>query len=460
MTRPVPPPLAADADRPMLDLSIASERRVQEKSPPPRVAGPQRRGSIFAIVIVLTGVVAGLGGMALALLLHFVQHLAYGYSVDAVMGPESFLEGVIAASPARRVAALTTCGVVAGFGWWAVRRFGRPLVSVKAAVSGDMPAKRMPPLATIAHVLLQIVTVGLGSPLGREVAPREFGALLATWLSSAAGLAPEETRIAIACGAGAGLAAVYNVPLGGAVFVLEVLLGAVTPRLAIAALAASVIGSTVAWIGLGDVSQYKVPDLEISPSLVAWSVVAGPIFGVAAYGFRTITKAAAAHHPDGWRRIPWCLAVFLALGLLATLFPQLPGNGKGPAQLEFDGDLGVKLAGCLLILKLLAVTAALRAGAAGGVLTPSLTIGALLANVLASAWSLVLPGTPTGAFAVVGAAAFLASSMNMPLTAIMLAMEFTRVGHDFLVPILIAVVGSIAALQLCARREARRSPSH
>jgi H+/Cl- antiporter ClcA len=451
MTRPVPPPIVGGDDRPMLDLSISAGRRIDEVEPPSPVSGP-RRSPIFAVVIILTGVTAGLGGMGLALLLHLVQHIAYGYSVGAVMGPESFLQGVIAASPNRRVAALTVCGLVAGFGWWALRRFGRPLVSVKAAVGGDSPGKRMPFLATIAHVLLQIVTVGLGSPLGREVAPRELGALAATWLSSSARLTPEETRVAIACGAGAGLAAVYNVPLGGAIFVLEVLLGAVTPRLVIAALTASVIGSTIAWIGLGDVSQYKTASLEISPSLVAWSVVAGPIFGAAAYGFRTITNAAAAHHPNGWRRIPWCLAVFVGLGLLATLFPQLPGNGKGPAQLEFDGDLGVKLAGALLVLKLLAVTAALRAGAAGGVLTPSLTVGALLANVLAAAWSLVLPGAPTGAFAVVGAAAFLAASMNMPLTAIVLATEFTRVSYDFLVPILIAVAGSVATLQICARR--------
>lgn len=53
--------------------------------------------------------------------------------------------------------------------------------------------------------------------------------------------------------------------------------------------------------------------------------------------------------------------MFLGVGLLATLFPQLPGNGKGPSQLGFDGDLGVTLAMSLLALKALAVTASLRA---------------------------------------------------------------------------------------------------
>jgi H+/Cl- antiporter ClcA len=377
-----------------------------------------------------------------------------------VLSPESFLQGVTAAPPIRRITALTICGAVAGIGWWAVYRFGQPLVSIKTAVGSDVPGPRMPFLATIAHVLLQIVTVALGSPLGREVAPRELAALFATWLSSRAGLTAEERRILIACGAGAGLAAIYNVPLGGTVFILEVLLGTLAPRAVVPALVTSVVATMITWIGLGDVPQYLVPPLEISPSLVAWSLVAGPVFGVAAYGFRAVTGAATAQTPRGWHRVPWCLAVFFGVGLLAALFPQLPGNGKGPSQLGFDGDLGIKLAMSLLALKLLAITASLRAGAAGGVLTPSLTVGALLATVLGGAWNLVFPSVPTAAFAIVGAAAFLASSMNMPLTAIALVIEFTRVDHDFLLPIFLAVATSVASLRACARRDAQRSASN
>lgn len=441
----------------MPSASIVDDHEIRELTIPPSRADRQRSGPVLAIVMVLTGIAAGLSAMLLGLLLHVIQHLAYGYSLDAVVSPESFLQGVTAAPPIRRVAALTICGAVAGIGWWAVYRFGQPLVSIKAAVGKDVPGPRMPFLATIAHVLLQIVTVALGSPLGREVAPREISAVLATWLSSRAGLTAEERRILIACGAGAGLAAIYNVPLGGALFILEVLLGTVAPRALVPAIVTSVVATMVARIGLGDVPQYMVPHLEISPSLIAWSIVAGPVFGVAAYGFRAVTRAAAAHTPRGWHRVPWCLAVFFGVGLLATLFPQLPGNGKGPSQLGFDGDLGIKLAVSLLALKALAVTASIRAGAAGGVLTPSLTLGALLATVLGYLWNLVFPGVQTAAFAIVGAAAFLAASMNMPLTAIALIIEFTRVGCDFWLPIFLAVAVSVASLHACATREALRS---
>jgi H+/Cl- antiporter ClcA len=118
----------------------------------------------------------------------------------------------------------------------------------------------------------------------------------------------------------------------------------------------------------------------------------------------------------------------------------------------FDNDLGVRLAAILLMLKLLVVTASLRAGAEGGLLTPSVAIGALFAIVIGSLWNLVWPGVPTGAFAIVGATAFLASSLKMPVTAIALMIEFTRPDHDFLIPILFCVGGSIAAFHLCARR--------
>ncbi|RAB79394.1 chloride channel protein, partial [Burkholderia multivorans] len=138
---------------------------------------------------------------------------AYGYGAAHLVGTESFLTGVTDADPLRRVAAMIVCGIVAGGGWWALYRYGQPLVGIRRAVQAADP--RMPLVSTTMHALLQIVTVALGSPLGREVAPREIGALIAGRLAHRAGLTRDDCRLMVACGAGAGLAAVYNVPLGG-----------------------------------------------------------------------------------------------------------------------------------------------------------------------------------------------------------------------------------------------------
>ncbi|MFC0399055.1 chloride channel protein [Paraburkholderia rhizosphaerae] len=422
-----------------------SSETLREPSPPPRDVHAVVR---LAAVTVATGVGAGLGGMLLALLLHAIQHVAYGYSLDKLVDTQSFLQGVTAASPQRRVVVMAFCGAIAGFGWWALKRFGRPLVSIsKTLASPDAP---MPARTTLVHALLQIVTVALGSPLGREVAPREVGAVIAAWLAKLTRLTPADVRRLIACGAGAGLAAVYNVPLGGGVFVLEVLLGTLNVTAAAMALAASVIAALIARIGLGDQAQYVVPALTDSTRLIVWAVIAGPILGVAGYGFKWLTKKAAASAPHaGWQLPVFSVLNFTAIGVIAIYFPQLLGNGKSAAQLGFDSHLTVGLAAALLVLKVAITTSSLRVGAYGGVLTPSLATGALAGIVLGGLcglFGIVLPG---GACALIGAAAFLASSMNMPITAVVLIAEMTRFSHGVLVPIVLAVAGSIAAHRLC-----------
>jgi H+/Cl- antiporter ClcA len=403
----------------------------------------------LAAVTFLTGIGAGLGGMLLALLLHAIQHLAYGYSVAHVIGSESFLEGVSDAAPHRRLAVLVGCGLPAGLGWWALYRFGRPLVSIRKAVKADDP--RMPLVSTMVHALLQIVTVALGSPLGREVAPREIGSMLAGWLSHRAGLSAADSRIMVACGAGAGLAAVYNVPLGGAVFVLEVLLGTFSWPVLLPAVVSSSIAAVVAWIGLGNEHQYMVPSLTLTAPLVVWSAVCGPIFGVAAWGFTELMNRSRANAPKDWRLPVFSLLNFAVIGVLVMHFPQLPGNGKGPAGLAFNSDLSISLAATLLVLKVAITAGSLRAGAEGGLLTPGLANGALLAIVLGGVWNGFWPGTSMGAFAIVGATAFLSASMQMPITAIVLMFEFTRVGQDFFVPVMFAVAGSVLTFNLCLK---------
>src|SRR5258705_4612353 len=92
-------------------------------------------------------------------------------------GQQSFLQEVTAASDLRRFLALCSCGAGAGIGWWLLYRFGTPLVSIPQAVQ---KGERMPFLGPLTHAILQILTVGLGLPLRREVAPRGLGGAMAT----------------------------------------------------------------------------------------------------------------------------------------------------------------------------------------------------------------------------------------------------------------------------------------
>lgn len=409
----------------------------------------------LALATVAVGIASGTCGTALGLLLHFTQHIAYGYGFKASLHSESFLEGVSAAAPLRRFLVLCVCGAIGGFGWWALYRFARPLVSVDEAVSDRR--SRVPIFSTFVHALLQIVTVGLGSPLGRESAPREVGAALADHLSNRFHLSSEYRRIMIACGAGAGLAAVYNVPLGGAVFTLEVVLGSFALPAVVPAIATSVIATLIAWVGLGNEPPYLIGPLAISRSLVVWSIVTGPLFGVVAYAFRRAVEIARKSAPRDRRLAIFCGLVLPAIGLLAIPFPQMLGNGKGMEQLGLENALVPGFASILFVLKLLVTLAALRAGMSGGLMTPGLALGGMFGIVLGAFWNHAWPTMPAAAYAIVGSAAFLATSSKMPFTSIVLILEFTRVGHDFLVPISLAIVGSVAMSELCKRRELRQA---
>jgi CIC family chloride channel protein len=310
----------------------------------------------------------------------------------------------------------------------------------------------MPALTSVLHAALQIVIVGLGASIGRELAPRELGALFGSWLSDRAGLTARDRRVLVAAGAGAGLAAVYNVPLGGAIFTLEVLLLELTITSVIVALATSAIATLVARIIVPNESLYSLPALPVTPSLIVWALLAGPLLGLAGAAFVRGIEAARDHRPTGWPLIVVMPVVFTGIGALALVFPQILGNGRALGQVAFDAALPIGAIAVLLALKAVVTLATIGSGASGGTLTPSLALGAALGIVGGGLWSLAWPGTPVASFVLVAAAAFLAASMRAPVTALVLVFEFTNQQFGLLIPAMIAVAGSITVARLLERR--------
>jgi H+/Cl- antiporter ClcA len=395
----------------------------------------------LVVVTICVGVGSGISGMVVSVGLHTIEEFAYGYSHG------TFLDGVIAAAPWRRVLALLIAGLIGGFGWWALRRWGRPVISVERSVAGQT----MPGIETLLNAGLQIVIVGLGASVGREVAPRELGALIAGWLSKRAGVTARERRILVACGAGAGLAAVYNVPFGGAVFAIEVLLAELSFATALPALATAAIATIVARVALPDTPIYSLPHFALTPTLFVWAVIAGPILGFAALGFVRLVEFARRHRPKSWWILVAMPATFLGVGLLSIPFPAILGNGKALGQVAFAGGVSIGLLAVLALLKTVTTSATIGSGAAGGTLTPSLAIGACLGGALGGLWLLIWPGSPVTAFAFIAAAAFLASSMRAPFTALILLVEFTNQGPSLLMPTMLAIAGSVAVGYLFGR---------
>jgi CIC family chloride channel protein len=387
----------------------------------------------FWMIVVTIGVATGLAVSVLVGLLRLVEHVAYGYR----KGP--FLDGVQAAAGWRHVVALLVAALVVAGGTLVLGRLptsGGTEVSEALWLRGG----KLDPLPSLARGVLSIVTVGLGVSLGREAAPQLAGASAASWLSEWAGLPVWQRRLLVASGAGAGFAAVYNVPLGGALFALEVLLGTVALPLVLPALATSVTATAVAWIFLGTGPTYDLPHYALHPSQLAWAFVAGPILGVAAIAWVRIVQRAAALRPHRWGRLVAPVIVFGVLGVVSIQYPQLLGNGKGIVQLEALGSLSLGMLCVLFALKPLATAACLGAGSPGGLFTPTLTIGVLLAGVLGTLWSHLWPGAAVGSYALIGGAAFLAAAMQGPLSAVVLVLELTRNFDSLMAPTLVAVI--------------------
>lgn len=386
---------------------------------------------------VLTGLGAGVMGVLLTLLLHLVQHVSFGYTEN------TFLTGVERASSLRRVLALLIGGVLAGVGWWLRRRWvDNEAVSVTQALRAARPRLTVP--ATLADAVLQIVAVGAGASMGREGAPRQAAAAIAGWIGEHLGIDAAQQRTLVACGAGAGLAAVYNVPLGGAAFTLEVLLGSLAFGDLVPAAATAGLATVVAGPFLGDHSTYRVPPVHLSSPVLVWVILCAPVTAVAGVAFRRLMTTVRTRAPIGWASAASTVIAFGALGALAIRYPQLLGNGKGLTGLALDGTLTLTLAAVLVILKPLATAACLGAGAIGGLLTPALATGAALGVLTGRLWSLVWPGASTAEFAMIGAAMLLAVTLKAPVTAVVLTLEFTGTGLPLLAPMVLGA--SLASL--------------
>ncbi len=386
----------------------------------------------FWIAVILIGLGTGIGAAILTRLLWLIQHMIWpGAGL-------TLAEAAAQATPWRHILVLLAAGALTGLGQLLLVRLtsGNGIETTEAIW---FFAGRMPVLRTLGSAVLSVVIVAMGASLGREGAPKQVGAVIANLLSDRNRLSDEQRRLLVACGAGAGMAAAYGVPLGGALFALEVMRGVLALRLVLPALLTSLIATAVAWIALPDAPTYVIPPFASSASVVTWALFAGPIAGVVSVAFVRAITWADRHKPTGWVRFVAPAAVLGILGIVSIRFPLLLGNGKDIVQSALSGEIAPLLLIALLLLKPAATVLCLGSGAPGGLFTPSLALGALLGGALGDAWSLVWPGTPPGLFALVGATAVVAATTQGPISAVVLIMELTGQDRSFIVPLLLAV---------------------
>ena len=385
----------------------------------PRSRPRPRPNLDFFCAVVIVGILAGLAGIATTFVLRFVQHATYHYTFGAL------LAGITASSPIRRAVGPVIGAALAGLGWWILRR----RTEVPPLASTIARHDRVPRLTWSIDAALQVLLVGSGASLGREGAPRQFAAALGDlgtgWLKR---LSPRDREILLACAAGAGLGAVYAVPLAGAMFSARILLNTWQPRALGAALLTSSLAVAIGSASTHDQPTLAWPALESTYLLTAHGLLLAPLALVVGLAFNWLVAAARpARLIRTWVLIPALAGAGLVMGICSHWWPELPGNGRSILTVSLDSTMTLTSAAAILLLKPLLTALFLRAGGAGGLLTPSLATGAAAGSVLILTINR-LAGTHlhTPAVSLAGAAGVLAVTQGSPIWAAIFVWELAR----------------------------------
>lgn len=287
-----------------------------------------------------------------------------------------------------------------------------------------------------------IIAIGSGLALGSQGPTVQMGGAVGDGVSRLLKVTERERLTLISAGAGAGLAAAFNAPLSGLIFVLEEVRRDFQPIVFGAAFIAAVIADIIARIGAGQFPVFSLPSYPVSPlgSLPIFAVM-GVLAGLSGVIFNksllTSTKLFA--------RIPkrhFTVAVAIVggvIGLAGWFEPILVGSGHSLAQEALNGRLSLRLIPLFFVLRFFFTNISSSTGAPGGIFAPLLVLGALLGASVGKAAFVLMPNlVPEPAvYAVVGMAALFTAIVRAPLTGIMLIVEMTG-NYSQMLPLLVS----------------------
>lgn len=401
----------------------------------------------FLLAAAVAGVAAGLIGVAMALLLGLFESLFYGVSHGGL------LERLAAAPPWRRALAPALGGLVAGGLWWWLRATGG-VADVESAVAdrSGQAAPRMGLVRPFLDAVTQVLTVGAGNSVGREGAPRLAAGAVAARLAARLGIGRSEGAILIASAAGAGLAAMYNAPLGGAAYAVElVMVSGMRRRGALVAVPVCLIATLVSWLHSHGRPTFEVASPGLSSGTVLGMVLLVPVAAVLGVGARRLWLWMLAHRVRVLRWLPVAIgAAGLVTGLASLWVPAIVGNGRDAMEMALGTGLpgasnsaagaGLVLLVGIVALKPVLTGLTLAAGATGGRLAPSLAAGSSAGAALAIALHACGVQASVAVLALAGAGAVLATTQRAPIFGIVFTWELARAGAWTLVALFAVVV--------------------
>jgi len=406
----------------------------------------------FALLAVLVGIAAGFGAVifrALIALFHnlfFLKTLSVHYdaNVHTPLGPWG---AWIILGPV--IGAAVVVFLVKNF---APEARGHGVPEVMGAIYYNRGVIR--PVVALIKSLASALSIGSGGAIGREGPIIQIGSAFGSTLGQIIRMPQWQRLTLIACGAGGGIAATFNTPIGGLLFAIELIMPEVSARtlipVAIATGAATFIGRSA----FGDHPAFQIPALALGPAHLATAstLVAYLMFGLL-LGLLSWIYIRAIYVFEAWfNRLPGNyytrhMLGMAIVGVMMYLFMRYSGQyyveGVGYATVQ---DILAKtlinpwFLLLLCVAKLLATSLTLGSGASGGVFSPCLFMGATLGGTYAAFLNQLLPGVglDTASMAVIGMAGMVGGATGAVVTAVVMIFEMTR-DYNIIIPLMITV---------------------
>ena len=316
---------------------------------------------------------------------------------------------------------------------------GVPEVMSAVALHGGV----IRPRVSLAKSIASAICIGSGGSAGREGPIVQIGSAIGSSIGQLFHLSGNRIKVLVGCGAAAGISAVFNAPIAGVIFSLEVILGDFTIKTFSPVILSSVLASVVSRYFLGDFPAFDVPHYEL---ISAWEIpmymLLGVVAGVASYIF--IKSLYWTEDFFDKLKIPDVLKPALGgllLGFAGLLTPQIFADGYEAISAALYGEMFWGLMLVLVFMKIIATSLTLGSGNSGGIFAPALFLGAMAGGFFGTIMNALFPEitAPPAAYALVGMGAVVAGSTHATITAILIVFEMTG-DYRIMLPMMIATV--------------------
>ncbi len=427
--------------------------------------GAARFGLIrMSLLAFSVGVVAGLGAYVFRELIGLVHNIlflgrfAFEYDANLFTPTSPWGAGVILVPV---VGAIIVTFLVVNFAPEA-KGHGVPEV-MDAIYYGE---GKIRPVVALVKSLASAFAIGSGASVGREGPIVQIGSSFGSTLGQLIRMDPAQRIVLIAAGAGAGIAATFNTPIGGVLFAIELMLPEVSVNTFLPVAVATGTATFIGRIFFGTHPSFQVPAIVALPSEPGWAaliivlyIALGGLMGVAAAAYiRGLYSLEDLFDriPNNYvRHIFGMLLVGVLIYWLHQSFGQYFVEGVGYATIQaiLTGQLNIAgLLALLFVCKLAATALSLGSGSSGGIFSPSLFMGATLGAAFAGVVTLVAPGVPVNlpAFAMIGMGAMVGGATGAAMTAVTMIFEMTR-DYAIVLPMILAVAVALGVRRLLSR---------